>query len=124
MIQTGCFLKEEDKVYMPEYERKIMAHRITQFYCQLPKEVIRPFTEDFFNAEAEKELAQKLTFSPEKLVEEMKNALLLCDSQKYEEKKRILDMVCRYTAGEYTIFPDVFPQIVEDDTQMSLFDLI
>ena len=105
------------------------------FYARLPKEIERPFKEDFFNEEARKELPVMLNDSEQsqKLLQAMDDALAMLPldfeavNETYEKKLQLLTEVHQYVEGSYTIFP---AQEVLEQTegltgyQMSLFDIM
>lgn len=77
LIENDRYLKAADFSQMPEYEREQMANRVISFYYHLPKEIERPFEEDFFNEKARKTLPALLedTETAEELVTQMDAAL-------------------------------------------------
>lgn len=120
LIQNEDFLKAEDYEQMPEFERKEMVKRVIRFYDHVPKEVERPFTDDFFHEEARKELLQKLSKpgSAKKLVSQMEAALTevaLTDPNEHPLFWKVRD----YVKGTYTIFPQI-----STNRQLSIFDFL
>lgn len=115
LIQNEEFLKAADYERMPEFERKEMVNRVIRFYDHVPKEVERPFTDDFFHEEARKELFQKLSKpgSARKLVSQMEAALI--DPAGYPLFGEVRD----YVKGTYTIFPQI-----STNRQLSIFDFL
>lgn len=115
LIQNEDFLRAEDYGQMPEFERKEMVNRVIRFYVNVPKEVERPFTDDFFHEEARKELFQKLSKpgTARKLVSRMEAALT--DPDGYPLFLQIRD----YVKGTYTIFPQI-----DTNRQLSIFDFL
>ena len=63
LIDNQQFLRSADYSRMPDYERERIAGKVISFYARLPKEIERPFKEDFFNEEARKELPVMLNDS-------------------------------------------------------------
>ena len=130
LIRNDNYLKPADYSRMPVYEREQMANRIIGFYYHLPEEIERPFTEDFFNEAARKELPVLLENpdSAERLVAGMDAALaaLPLDFPDYEKKAQILTDLHGYVEGRYTIFPEKKKEEVqiENGGQLSIFDFM
>lgn len=132
LIQNDRFLTAGDFARMPAYEREQMANRVIGFYSRLPQEVERPFTEDFFNENARRELPVLLEDPDQtaELLEKMDAVLaeLPLDSEDYDRRLRNLSELHGYADGSFTIFP----QPVKDDLipvdapmhQMNIFDLM
>ncbi len=110
LIETDQFLKPSDYSRMPEFEREQMATKVLSFYLRLPNEISRPFTRDFFNEAARKELPEILadTERAENLLAEMDSALaaLPLDFESYEDHARLLSELHQYVDGTFTIFPE------------------
>ncbi len=131
LIETDQFLKPSDYSRMPEFEREQMAIKVLSFYLRLPDEISRPFTRDFLNESARKELPEILA-DPERaenLLAEMDSALaaLPLDSESYEDHVRLLSELHQYVDGTFTIFPErkheiEFTPIV--GIQTNLFDVL
>ena len=110
LIETDRFLKPSDYSRMPEFEREQMATKVLSFYLRLPEEITRPFTRDFLNESARKELPEILadTERAENLLAEMDSALvaLPLDFESYEDHARLLSELHQYVDGTFTIFPE------------------
>lgn len=110
LIETDQFLKPSDYSRMPEFEREQMATKVLSFYLRLPDEISRPFTRDFLNESARKELPEILadTERAENLLAEMDSALaaLPLDFESYEDHARLLSELHQYVDGTFTIFPE------------------
>lgn len=110
LIETDRFLKPSDYSRMPEFERDQMATKVLSFYLRLPDEISRPFTRDFLNESARKELPEILadTERAENLLAEMDSALaaLPLDFESYEDHARLLSELHQYVDGTFTIFPE------------------
>nr|WP_235906305.1 DEAD/DEAH box helicase family protein [Porcincola intestinalis] len=132
LIQNDRFLTAGDFARMSAYEREQMANRVIGFYSRLSEEIERPFTEDFFNEAARKELPVILE-DPNRtaeLLEKMDAVLagLPLDSEDYEKRLRNLTELHGYADGSFTIFPQPVKdnpfQIDAPTHQLSIFDFM
>ena len=130
LINNDRFLKSNDYFRMPGYERERIADRIISFYSRMPKEIERPYQEDFFNENARKTLPGLLQepYYAEELVAKMDAALasLPLDYEDYEKRAETLSVVHQYIEGTYTIFP-VKKKEAQTETverQLSIFDFM
>jgi len=135
LIKNDQFLQAEDYARMPEYEREQMANKVLRFYDRLPKEIDRPFTDDFFWEKPGKEIEAVLENpeQTEELLQKMDAALaaLPLDFEaygtNYQQKTELLSELHQYAEGTYTIFPtpEVEPSFVEPSGhQMTMFDFL
>lgn len=130
LIENDKYLKAGDYSRMPVYEREQMALRIISFYRHLPKEIERPFEEDFWNEDARKRLPALLENpeTAEKLVAEMDAALasVPLDFEDYEKRVETLSVIHQYVEGTYTIFPEQKKEVQIEGSakQLSLFDFM
>ena len=135
LIKNDQFLQAEDYARMPEYEREQMANKVLRFYDRLPKEIDRPFTDDFFWEKPGKEIEAVLENpeQTEELLQKMDAALaaLPLDFEaygtNYQRKTELLSELHQYAEGTYTIFPtpEVEPSFVEPSGhQMTMFDFL
>ena len=130
LIENDKYLKAGDYSRMPAYEREQMALRIVSFYRHLPKEIERPFEEDFFNEDARKTLPALLENpeTAEELVAQMDAALasLPLDFEDYEKRVETLSIIHQYVEGTYTIFPEQKNEVQIEGSakQLSLFDFM
>ncbi|MBR2736782.1 MAG: class I SAM-dependent methyltransferase, partial [Firmicutes bacterium] len=130
LIRNDRFLTAEDFARMPDYERRRMALTVISFYSRLPQEIERPFTNDFLNEQAMKEIPTMLE-DPEQaaqLLSRMDSALaeLPLDTEGYDRKAEILSNLHGYVDGSYTIFPQLIREaelVLEPGRQLSLFDM-
>ena len=132
LIQNDRFLTAGDFARMPAYEREQMANRVIGFYSRLPKEIERPFTEDFFNEATRKELTAILE-DPDQTAELLVKmdavlAELPLESEDYDRKLRTLTELHGYADGSFTIFPqqvkDDLVQVDGPTHQLSIFDFM
>ena len=132
LIKSDKFMTAEDFARMSAYERSQMANRVISFYSRLPQEIERPFTEDFFNEEARKELPLLLE-DPDRtaeLLEKMDAVLaeLPLDSEDYDRRLSILTELHGYADGSFTIFPQPaevgIDQIEAPTRQLNIFDFM
>jgi len=132
LINSDKYMTAEDFARMPAYERSQMANRVISFYSRLPQEIERPFTEDFFNEEARKELPLLLEDSDRtaELLEKMDAVLaeLPLDSEDYDRRLSILTELHGYADGSFTIFPQPaefgIDQIEAPTRQLNIFDFM
>lgn len=52
LITAGHYMSQKELDYLPEYEKKVLAAKIFQFYSNQPEEVVRPYPigVEFYNA--------------------------------------------------------------------------
>ena len=132
LIKNDRFLTAGDFARMPVYEREQMANRVIGFYGRLPQEIERPFTDDFFNEAARKELSGILEDPDQtaELLEKMDAVLaeLPLDSEDYDKRLRNLTELHGYADGSFTIFPqpvkDDLIQVDAPTHQLSIFDFM
>ena len=135
LIKNDQFLQAEDYARMPEYEREQMANKVLRFYDRLPKEIDRPFTDDFFWEKPGKEMVAVLENpeQAEELLQKMDAALAVLPldfeayGTNYQQKTELLSELHQYTEGTYTIFPtpEAEPSFAEPSGhQMTMFDFL
>ncbi|MGN0275898.1 MAG: DEAD/DEAH box helicase family protein, partial [Hominisplanchenecus sp.] len=129
LIDNDNFLKAKDYSRMPSYEREKMASKVISFYVRLPKDIERPFKEDFFWEESRKDLVPMLEDEQkiEELLGKMDAALseLPLDFEDYEKKTQLLVELHGYAEGTYTLFPPRNKEAeVKETRQLSLFDFL
>ncbi|MGN8922150.1 DEAD/DEAH box helicase family protein [Lachnospiraceae bacterium HCP28S3_F9] len=129
LIDNDNFLKAKDYSRMPSYEREKMASKVIGFYVRLPKDIERPFKEDFFWEESRKDLVPMLEDEQktEELLGKMDAALseLPLDFEDYEKKTQLLMELHGYAEGTYTLFPPRNKEAeVKETRQLSLFDFL
>ena len=129
LIDNDNFLKAKDYSRMPSYEREKMASKVISFYVRLPKDIERPFKEDFFWEESRKDLVPMLEDEQktEELLGKMDAALseLPLDFEDYEKKTQLLMELHGYAEGTYTLFPPRNKEAeVKETRQLSLFDFL
>ncbi|BFL15458.1 hypothetical protein K190097F3_09590 [Enterocloster clostridioformis] len=135
LIKNDQFLQAEDYARMSEYEREQMTNKVLRFYDRLPKEIDRPFTDDFFWEKPGKEMMAVLENpeQTEELLQKMDAALaaLPLDFEaygtNYQQKTELLSELHQYAEGTYTIFPtpEAEPSFTEPSGhQMTMFDFL
>ncbi len=129
LIDNDNFLKAKDYSRMPSYEREKMASKVISFYVRLPKDIERPFKEDFFWEESRKDIVPMLEDEQktEELLGKMEVALseLPLDFEDYENKTQLLMELHGYAEGTYTLFPPRNKEAeVKETRQLSLFDFL
>ena len=129
LIDNDSFLKAKDYSRMPSYEREKMASKVISFYVRLPKDIERPFKEDFFWEESRKDIVPMLEDEQktEELLGKMDVALseLPLDFEDYEKKTQLLMELHGYAEGTYTLFPPRNKEAeVKETRQLSLFDFL
>ena len=129
LIDNDSFLKAKDYFRMPSYEREKMASKVISFYVRLPKDIERPFKEDFFWEESRKDIVPMLEDEQktEELLGKMDAALseLPLDFEDYEKKTQLLMELHGYAEGTYTLFPPRNKEAeVKETRQLSLFDFL
>ena len=129
LIDNDNFLKAKDYSRMPSYEREKMASKVISFYVRLPKDIERPFKEDFFWEDSRKDIVPMLEDDQknEELLGKMDAALseLPLDFEDYEKKTQLLMELHGYAEGTYTLFPPRNKEAeVKETRQLSLFDFL
>ena len=129
LIDNDSFLKAKDYSRMPSYEREKMASKVISFYVRLPKDIERPFKEDFFLEESRKDIVPMLEDEQktEELLGKMDATLseLPLDFEDYEKKAQLLVELHGYAEGTYTLFPPRNKEAeVKETRQLSLFDFL
>ena len=129
LMENDRYLTASDYARMPAYEREQMANLVVRFYSRLPIEIERPFTENFFGNDAQKEVLALLEDADalEELLSKMDTALaeLPEEFEDYERRVQILSYLHSYADGAYTLFPQPAQKAepsIETNRQMNLFD--
>lgn len=129
LIEHDKYLRAVDYSQMPRYEREQITNRIIGFYYHLPKEIERPFVDNFFHEEAREALPVILEDqeAAAELIEKMDAALaaLPMDFEDYDRRAQTLTDLHQYVEGTYTIFPNQRKEgEIGEGQQLSLFDFV
>ena len=129
LIENDRYLTAADYARIPAYEREQMANMVLRFYSRLPIEIERPFTENFFGNDVQKEVLAFLEepAGTEELLGKMDATLaeLPEEFEDYERRAQILSDLHGYADGVYTLFPQPVQKVepgIETNRQMNLFD--
>lgn len=109
LISQERYMTEKELVYIPEYEKEMLATKIYHFFYNAPENIVRPYPFGAEYNEALKTIRPQLD-SPDQLagiIESMHPVYesLKEDDRDYQGKRDIYHAVISFQNGTYTLFP-------------------